>query len=91
MPSIAQQDYIVIDWGGLNESSISAERLAEIKAQLRTILEANSLTILSVVFKNYDAPGNYDRIIGVTVDKIGAFVNFYSSSNGKIMSINIRR
>lgn len=86
MPSIAQQDYIVIDWGGADIDNISAERLAEIKAQLRAIKDANPLTILSVVMKNYDSfRGSFDMVTNVSG---GIILSFYSGSQGEIVSLN---
>jgi hypothetical protein len=82
MPSIAQQDYIVIDWGGADKDNISAERLAEIKAQLRAIKDANPLTLLSVVMKNYDSKG-FDMVTSVS----GNVLAFYSGSFEEMVSL----
>lgn len=85
MPSIAQQDYIVIDWNGANKDNIGAERLAEIKAQLRAIKDTNLLTLLSVLMKNYDDyEGDFDMVISVS----GVVLAFYSGSLGEIVSLN---
>lgn len=53
MPNIAQQDYIIIDWGGKNLSD--AAKKAEVDAQLKNIYLANPLALLSVVFLNYSS------------------------------------
>lgn len=81
----AQQDYIIIDWDGLNKDNVSTERLAEIKAQLRAIKDANPLTILSVVMKNYDdIDGCFDMVTSVS----GVILAFYSGSLREIVSLN---
>lgn len=51
MPNIAQQDYIIIDWEGKDDSD--AAKKAEVDAVLKNIFNSNPLTLLSVVFKNY--------------------------------------
>ena len=53
MPSIAQQDYIIIDWEG--KGSSDSEKKAEVDAQLKNIYLANPLALLSVIFKHYNA------------------------------------
>lgn len=50
MPSIAQQDYIVIDWEGKGPDDTAKK--AEVDAQLKSIYLANPLTLLSVIFKH---------------------------------------
>ena len=51
MPSISQQDYIIIDWEGKDDND--AEKKAEVDAILVNLAIANPTSLLSVVFKNY--------------------------------------
>lgn len=51
MPSIAQQDYIIIDWEG--KDATDAAKKAEVDAQLKNTYLANPLALLSVIFRNY--------------------------------------
>ena len=53
MPSIAEQDYIIIDWKG--KGSSDTEKKAEVDAILKNLYLANPLSMLSVVFKDYDS------------------------------------
>ena len=69
MPNIAQQDYIIIDWGGKDIDD--AAKKAEVDAQLKNIYLANPLSLLSVVFKDYGTRGDYsyfNRIIAFYED-----------------------
>ena len=62
MPNIAQQDYIIIDWEGKDGSD--AAKKAEVDAILKNLYLANPLSLLSVIFKDYDGDtGAYDSII----------------------------
>lgn len=51
MPSIAQQDYIIINWDG--KDSGDAAKKADVDAQLKNIFLANPLALFSVIFKGY--------------------------------------
>lgn len=52
MPNISQQDYIIIDWEGKSQND--AAKKAEVNAILKNLYLSNPLTLLSVVFKDFD-------------------------------------
>ena len=66
VPSIAQQDYIIIDWEG--KDSTNAEKKAEVDAQLKNIYLANPLALFSVVFKRYGSDEVTSRIVSFLDD-----------------------
>lgn len=73
MPNIAQQDYIIIDWEGKDDSD--ATKKAEVDAILKNLYLANPLSLFSVIFKNY----------GVDPDTVAAklerFVSFLEGTD----------
>ena len=71
MPNIAQQDYIIIDWEG--KSASDAAKKAEVNAILKKLYLANPLSILSVVFKNFE--GNVGLYIMVSAEEAAGAVN----------------
>lgn len=51
MPSIAQQDYIVINWEGMNQTD--AAKKAEVDSILKNLFNANPFSLFSVIFVDY--------------------------------------
>lgn len=78
MPSIAQQDYIIIDWGGADiDSPAAAKFIAEVKEKLLNIAKSNPINLLSVVFRNYREdimPGRYTPIVNAGYSEEDGFV-----------------
>lgn len=69
MPNIAQQDYIIIDWGGKDSSDVA--KVNEVSALLKNIYLANPLALLSVLFKHYGenvTENSYYPIIGFNIE-----------------------
>lgn len=83
MPNIAQQDYIIIDWGG--KDADDAAKKAEVDAQLKNIYLANPLALLSVLFKDYEVEGSYAPVISFTGDDIGGSVDLGVGQTDTVM------
>ena len=80
MPNIAQQDYIIIDWGRKNSSD--ATKKAEVDAQLKNLYLANPLSLLSVLFKDYGAEGNVRAIVSWMLDDTDVSVATFDAEDG---------
>ena len=86
MPSIAQQDYIVIDWKGYSKETVPSDLRDEILTTLRKIYNTNPLTLLSVVMNHYgDNTAHVEKIISVG----DSAVAFYSYSEGEIVIMDV--
>lgn len=92
MPNIAQQDYIVIDWGGKDCSY--SDKKAEVDAQLKNIYLANPLSLLSVLFKHYGdgvTENTYYPMLAAESegeDSSSATIVFYDTFNAVIVAYN---